>query len=105
MSRNYSNYGTNINNNTFFLNNNYRTINNFNKVNSVNNLNNQEQIIDINKNKNLNININNNICDNNISANYLLNNNNKEKMDIIKIMFNTEENDKNETPSFYIFKK
>ena len=105
MSRNYSNYGTNINNNTFFLNNNYRTINNFNKVNSVNNLNNQEQIIDINKNKNLNININNNICDNNISANYLLNNNNKEKMDIKKIMFNTEENDKNETPSFYIFKK
>ena len=60
---------------------------------------------------NLNININNindlgknnNIC-NNISANYLINNN-KEKMDIKKIMFNTEENDKNETPSFYIFKK
>lgn len=62
---------------------------------------------------NLNININNindigknnNICDNNISANYLLNNNNKEKMDIKKIVFGSEENNKNETPSFYLFKK
>ena len=138
MSRNYSNFGTNINNNNFFLNNNYRTINNFNKVNPGNN---QEQIIDINKSNiehnriysnisdnslnlkiknkismknqnNLNININNindmgknnNICDNNISVNYLINNN-KEKMDIKKIMFSSEENNKSETPSFYLFKK
>ena len=128
MSRNYSNYGTNINNNTFFLNNNYKTVNNFNRVN------NTEQIIDINKSNNisdnslnmkiknkismknqnnLNININNindlgnnnNICDNNISMNYLMMNNNKEKMDIKKIMFGSEESNKNETPSFYLYKK
>ena len=145
MSRNYSNYGTNINNNTYYLNNNYKTINNFNKVSSVNNIS-TGQIININKsnniennrivytnisdnsintkiknkinmknqNNNLKININNindigknnNLGNNNISTNYLMNNNNnKEKMDIKKIMFSSEESNKNETPSFYLFKK
>ena len=67
-----------------------------------------------NQNNNLKININNindigknnNLGNNNISTNYLMNNNNnKEKMDIKKIMFSSEESNKNETPSFYLFKK
>ena len=125
MSRNYSNFGTNINNNTFFLNNNYRTINNFNKG-SVNNINLEQNISDSslnmkikskinNKNQsNLNINMNNinelgkntNTCFNSITNNYLMkNNNNKDKIDIKKIIFNSEESNKNETPSFYLIKK
>ena len=124
MSRNYSNYGTNINNNTFFLNNNYRTINNFNKG-SVNNINTEQNISDgslnmkikskiNNKNQN-NLNIkmnsindigkNNKSCFNNVTENYLMNNNNKDKIDIKKIIFNSEDSNKNETPSFYLLKK
>lgn len=127
ISRNYSNFGTNINNhNTYYLNNNYKTINNFNKVSSMSNLNNELNIEDINKSNNidhnriyskinkknqnnLNININkindigkNNIY-NNLSSNYLINNyDNDNKSDIKKIIFRTEESDKNQTPSFYI---
>ena len=57
----------------------------------------------------MNININkindigkNNIY-NNLSSNYLINNyDNDNKSDIKKIIFRTEESDKNQTPSFYI---
>ena len=73
-----------------------------NKINNKNSSN-----LNINMNSINELGKNNNSHFDNITDNYLMNNNNnnKDKMDIKKIIFNSEESNKNETPSFYLLKK
>ena len=129
---NYNNYNTNYSN---YSNNNYKTINNFNKMNSNSNFNIDESYnnnikanndnafsmkinnkINLSKNRmsiclnrnNNNDKIKKNMGGNILSSGYLLNNNDSKKVDLKKFSCLNDENNKNnknETPSFYFFKK
>jgi len=129
---NYNNYNTNYSN---YSNNNFKTINNFNKMNSNSNFNIDESSnnnikvnndnafsmkinnkINLSKNRmslclnrnNNNDKIKKNMGGNILSSGYLLNNNDNKKVDLKKFSCLNDENNKNnknETPSFYFFKK